>query len=361
MNLPTNPIVQFKNDLRRLVESDDLALPSNVSPEAFRNAAIVAVQDNPKILMCTQDSVFKSIRRLAAAGLVPDGREAALVPFKSKIDGNYVDVCQAMPMVFGLIKMVRRSGTVTDIRAHIVYQKEIDGNLFQYVVGDEERLTHTPILFGEKGPAVAAYAIAKQTDGTIVREFMDAASIDVVRRASSAQRKYEKGKAPATSDEPIGIWLDWASEMWKKTVIRRLCKRLDMSSEDVRRVMESDEFDGLRDVTPGERKVTPGVARLQAKVAAASPQEPETTVEVREPDEEMPIPSNTGDVEDAEEVEHWTEAVDTESAFPGSDDWTDGIKAFKAGMKRTMCPHEADEAKAIDWLGGFDGARKAAS
>jgi len=121
---------------------------------------------------------------------------------------------------------------------------------------------------------------------------------------------------------------------------------------------EEIEESSVRDITPKDD--SPMVARLKAKVAAST-QEPETTVEVREPDEEMPVPSNAGDVEDAEEVEHWTEAVDAENAFPGSDDWTDGMKAFKAGMKRTMCPHEADEAKAIDWLGGFDGARKAAS
>lgn len=340
-------LVTFKSNLSLMIERDELALPPNVSVEAFRNAAIIAVQDNPKIFNCTNDSVFKSLRRLAAAGLVPDGREAALVPFKARIDGNYVDVCQAMPMVFGLIKMARRSGTIADIRAHTVYQKELDEGRFEYVIGDEERLTHNPILFGEKGPMIAAYAIARQTDGTIVREFMDAASIDMVRRASAAQRVYEKGQAARASDEPIGIWKDWAAEMWKKTVIRRLCKRLDMSSEDVRHLMDADEFEALRDVTPPE---TRNPTAFQRKVAEArgnplpepEPSQPEDATEI----DYQPPP-----------MEHWTASQDTSGAFPGGDEWGEGGKAAKAGMKRTMCPHDEGSQEAIDWLGGYDKAK----
>lgn len=259
-------LVTFKRNLGDLIERKELALPSNVSEDAFRNAAIIAVQDNPTILSCDQSSVFKSIRTLAAAGLVPDGREAALVPFYTK-EGKK---CQAMPMVFGLIKMVRRSGEVSDIRAHIVYQNEVDQERFEYVVGDSERLRHEPILFGDKGPAVAAYAIANLKDGGIVREFMDLDQIEKVRRASSAQKVYgEKGSKPTTSATPIGIWADWWDEMVKKSVIRRLCKRLDMSSEDMRRVMvEQDEMVPLRDVTPREPG---GFAKLAREARGADP------------------------------------------------------------------------------------------
>lgn len=345
-----NPLVVFKQNLTGLIDKKELALPSNVNPEAFKNAAIVAAQDNPKILACDMQSVFKSIRTLAAAGLVPDGREAALVPFKTKDGDRWVEKCQAMPMVFGLIKMVRRSGEVSDIRAHIVYQNEVDQGRFEYVVGDAESLRHEPILFGEKGPAVAAYAIAILKDGNIVREFMGADEIDTVRRSSSAQKVYRKGEKPITSDTPIGIWADWAEQMWKKSVIRRLCKRLDMSSEDMRRVMVEQDQD-IRDITPSEPKPT----RLQQLAAKVRGQDSEDL----EPDEAEP--DDAPEVEDAQTVDiHWTETVDADSGFPGSDEWTSGAKAYTAGMKRTMCPHQDDRGKAADWLGGFDGAGRAA-
>lgn len=335
-----NQIVEFKGNLDRLINAEELALPDNVSTKAFRNAAIVAVQDTPKILHCDNASVMKSLRTLAAAGLVPDGREAALVPFKTKDGDNWVDKCQAMPMVFGLIKMVRRSGEITDIRAHIVYQNEVDTGAFSYVVGDEEALTHKPILFGDRGDPVAAYAIAKMKDGTIIREFMTAQEIDTVRRSSAAQRVYEKGKKPTVSDTPIGIWKDWWAQMWEKTVIRRLCKRLDMSSEDMRRVMV--EQDNLptepKDITPEENPLA-----AKAKAAREAAKEPE----------QEEAPTEDGDTIEGT-AEHWTVGIDTGPGFPGSDDFTEGEKAARAGMKREMCPHEKDHGKAADWLSGFD-------
>lgn len=337
-SLPT--IVSFKQNLTALIDRKELALPSNVSAEAFKNAAIVAVQDNPKILGCDEASVFKSIRTLAAAGLVPDGREAALVPFLTKVDGNWVNKCQAMPMVFGLIKMVRRSGEVSDVRAHIVYQKEVDGGHFTYIVGDEERLEHSPILFGDKGPPVAAYAIAKLKDGNIIREFMSSSEIDVVRRSSSAQKIYEKGKAPKTTDEPIGIWKDWWTEMWKKTVIRRLCKRLDMSSEDMRRVMVEPDMEAIRDVTPREPTA------LQKKVAAArgKPIEPSADAEVLPEKEPEPFDYSQ---------------VDLEDAFPGSEDWSNGEMAAEDGVAVSACPFGPnDHQRMVDWLGGYDEAMR---
>lgn len=343
-----NPLVVFKDNFKRLIEAKELALPSTISEDAFRNAAIIAVQDNPGLLQADQQSLFKSIRKAAAAGLVPDGREGALVTFKTKdkASGRFIDAVQFMPMVFGLIKMARRSGTVADVRAHIVYQAEVDQERFSYVIGDSESLTHQPILFGERGEPVAAYAIAKLKDGTIVREFMSAADIDVVRRAGSSQRIYRKGEAPVVSAEPLGIWKDWASEMWKKTVIRRLTKRLDLSSEDIRQIQEDDDFVGLRDVTPEP----PKPSGFAAKAMAA-----------RKGDEEPPTPDQ--EVEDAEEVgtgaTHWTDGFDTGEAYAGSEAWQEGERAHAEGTPRTDCPYYDEPLKAADWLAAWDTAQEA--
>lgn len=322
-----HPVVAFKRDLQTLIERKELSLPSNVSVDAFRNAAIVAVQDNPEILRCEPASVMKALRTVSAAGLVPDGREAAIVPFKGQ--------AQAMPMVFGLIKMARRSGDVKDIRAHIVYQNELDQDRFEYVVGDEETLRHEPILFGNKGPAVAAYAIAKLKDGTIVREFMDKDQIEKVRKSSPQQR----GK-----ENPSGIWQTWTDEMWKKSVIRRLCKRLDLSAEDLRRVMVDEDTPPMRDVTPTEQQEPQNLAnRIQFT---------EEKTETEEQGE--PI---TGEIMDDG---HWTDEIDTTEAFPGDDAWDEGVKAAKAGTERHACPHK-DHTVAIHWLGGFDAETKRAA
>lgn len=334
------PIVAFKRDLARVAEAGEFALPSNVSIEAFKNAAIVAAQDNPAILRCTPESVFKSLRRLAAAGLVPDGREAALVPFKGKVDGNWVEICQAMPMVFGLIKTARNSGEVSDIRAHVVYQREIEDGLFEYVVGDEERLTHKPILFGDRGPALACYAIAKMKDGSIIRAFLTEQEIEKIRRASSAQRIYEKGKAPRVSEDAIGIWADWTEEMWKKSAIRRLCKRLPLSSEDLRRIQESDEpLESMKDVTPPPNS-TDRLRQLRDQGRAAAQPEAEVL-----PPEDIPQEPEV--------------AVEEPKPDPKSEQFKEGVKDYGDwGPAGAKCPYDDETVEAFQWWAGWRKARE---
>lgn len=334
-----HPIAVFKGNMEKMIGEKEFALPSNVTPEAFKNAAMVAVQDAPDILNCDQHSVFRSLRRLAAAGLVPDGRESALVTFnQKKREGGYEKVCQAMPMVFGLIKMARRSGEISDIRAHIVYQNEVDQGKFTYVVGDTEKLDHEPIVFGDKGAPVAVYAIARMKDGTVVREIMGADEVDKVRRAGSSQRV----KGGGVSDKPIGIWDQWWTEMWKKTAIRRLCKRLDLSSEDMRRVMvEPDLDEAMRDVTPKEERKP---SRVQQKF-----QEARGEIDTQdEQAEDQPT-----DHEDDGTIEGT--AIDTDS-----EDYLDGMVAFEDGKGRASCPIQ-DDAKALaNWMAGYDHAKKSA-
>jgi recombination protein RecT len=327
-----HPLVMFKSNLNALQERKELALPSNVSPEAFKNAAIVAVQDNPAILQCEEASVMKAIRTIAAAGLVPDGREAAIVPFKGK--------AQAMPMVFGLIKSARRSGDVTDIRAHIVYQNELDQGMFEYVVGDEETLVHRPILFGEKGEAVATYAIAKLKDGTIVREFMDKEQIEKVRKSSPQQR----GKA-----NPSGIWQDWTDEMWKKSVIRRLCKRLDLSAEDIRRLNTEQDTQSIKDVTPDHEPPRMNLAQRLAAEAEAE----------KKPDPEPAEDQDAGETIDGEVIPDEPAQPDEGASAGGSFEFDEGMMARKNGARLRDCPYDgtngSDEAEQMGaWINGYN-------
>lgn len=346
------PYQQFKGQLAQMTERGELILPRNVSEDAFINAALVAAQDNPAILTCERRSVFKSLRKLAAAGLVPDGREAALVPFKTKIDGQFVQACQAMPMVFGLIKTARNSGEITDIRAHIVYQREVDEGKFEYVVGDTETLRHEPILFGDRGDAVGVYAIATLKDRTTIREFMTAEQVDRVRRSSSTQRVFQKGQKPTISDEPLAVWKDWPDEMWKKSVIRRMCKRLPVSAEDMRHIMESED-DPIKEVNPApeKRSLVDAIKGEGGDSGAPNDTDPQSPPEA---EDAQVIP------EDAEDDSHWTDHIGTDGADPMCDEYSEGKEAFADDRERAACPYDDDAEKAASWLLGYDDAQEAA-
>lgn len=313
------PIVQFKADLSRLKDAGELdMLPANVSYEAFKNAAVVAITDNPAILQCSRESVFKSIRRLAAAGLVPDGREAAIVPFKGQ--------AQAMPMVYGLLKVARNSGEISSIWAEVVMGDE---EFTIAMVDGERRFEHRYDPLTRAGEIKGAYAVAKLKDGTIEIEAMGRDQIEKRRKASANQR----------GEGPSGIWQQWYDEMAKKTVIRALVKRLPMSSEDMRRVMIEDEDNSIRDVTPEEKPRGPNLAQ---RLAAQQSQQAALDGEVMPP----------------EEPGHWTDVM-PENFFPGSPAFTQGANAARDGIAARECPHEQGSEEANDWLAGWHGQRRA--
>ena len=363
-------IVEYKNNLNNMVTAGEFALPDNIPADAFRNAAIVAYTDNPKIANCVPETIFKSLRKLASLGLVPDGQEAALVPFKSKVNGQFVDVCKEMPMVYGLIKRARNSGEIRDIRAHIVYQNEFDQERFVYKTGDVEVLEHDPIVFGDRGPAIGCYAIGVLKDGSIIREMMDAADIDKVRRAGSSQKIFEKGKPPVVSDVPIGIWADWSDEMWKKTVIRRLTKRLPLTSEDRRTInrFDDDEYPEMHDVTPQRESLEDRIAkRDEEKEPTATPKEPiddqhgDEPVQDTEPVEEAVVVDQPA--EDDAQPGFASFDAEPENGFPGDPAWSEGIDAYNRGDLLGSNPYRSttkkrDKDKADSWAGGWKSAKK---
>lgn len=341
MSEQKNPVVVFKNTLDRLNSEGEIALPSDVSYDAFKNAAVVAVTDNPKILQCDPKSVFRSIRRLAGAGLVPDGREAALVPFKSKVNGQFVDVCQAMPMVYGLIKTIRNSGEVSTIYAEVVYEGEkveveiVEGErVFRHISDDGE-----PINFMDRGGnVVGAFAVVKMVDGSWDFEPMSYQAIDKRRRASANQKIYRKGERPKISEEPLGIWADWPEEMAKKTVIRALAKRLPMSGARLKRIMESDgPLERVKDVTPTE---TPGMARLRELKGEATPKD------------KAPPDEAEGGADGVLEGEVMPGEPEVD---PESDWFKEGVKAVEDFGPGAICPqsYEPGSVEQINWQAGF--------
>ena len=326
-----SPLVEFKRSLSRMIEAKDLALPSNVSLDAFRNAAIVAVQDNPAILNCEPGSVFRSLRKCAGAGLIPDGREAAIVPFKG--------VAQFMPMVHGLRKIARNSGEISSLWDEIVYRGETLGVTIE---DGERRFTHrnedgSPLdAMNRGGEPVGAYAVAKLKDGTIEFLPMTKAQIEKRRMAGASQR----GKP-----QPDGVWKDWYEEKCRVTVTKALCNKLPLSAEDVRRIMADEDTDEARDVTPQDEAPAPR-RNLAQRIAAQEVLPPDPIAQDGRNDDDTPMMDG--------------EPVDLSAAFPGAAEWDDGVRAYQAGQHWTDCPHDQDREKAINWFGGYMGAKDAA-
>ena len=230
----TKPKAGWKLTLSEQMPVIAEGMPSHVDSNRFELIARSAISSSSYLLSCLKDnprSVWSSIMAAGQDGLLLDGRESALVPFRSSKDGW---TCQYIPMIGGILKMMRQSGKVSSLSAHVVYENDD----FDYELGDQERIEHKPILTGPRGKPVLAYAILHTTDGGIYREVMSAEEILKVKAISKAKN---------------GPWSGpFETEMWRKTVLRRLAKKAPLST-DVINLMKRD--DGMYDL-PGKSIAT---------------------------------------------------------------------------------------------------------
>lgn len=205
------------------------ALPDRREVERFTRVALTALQITPDLMRpganasfdqikAHQSSLLNSLLRCAQDGLLPDGREAALVMFG--------DTVQYMPMVTGLRKRAAEFGI--SIAAHVVCANDT----FDYELGFEPTVSHKPpSLDKERGNPIGAYAVATDSQGRKYLEVMSRGEIEKVRAVSRAKSS--------------GPWNQWWEEMARKTVARRLFKSLPLHEEGIASLLEAvdAEFD----------------------------------------------------------------------------------------------------------------------
>jgi recombination protein RecT len=227
-NITIRPIDEVRKTLSSpaMIQEIRRALPSHVDAERFARVATTAIAvseaKGQNLLDCERNSLYAACMACAQVGLLPDGREAALVKFGNKV--------QFMPMVEGLMKQVRNSGEIANISVHEVKEKDF----FYYELGDNEVMTHKPLL-SNRGETIGAYSIVTLKNGEKSREWMDKDQIDAIRKRSKS------GNA--------GPWVSDYDEMAKKTVFRRHYKRLPKST-DLDAVIEKEEREELQQVAP---------------------------------------------------------------------------------------------------------------
>lgn len=252
-NVPAKPPAQLsqmdmmRTTITKLEAEFANALPPQIPVQKFIRTTITALQMNPQLLECDRRSVLGACMKAAQDGLLVDGREAALVIFR----GKQGPAAQYMPMIGGLLKKLRNSGELASIAANVAYEKDV----FEYELGDNERIRHLPFLGKERGNPVAAYAIAKTKDGAIYRDVMPVDEIEQVRSVSRARDN--------------GPWVAWWGEMAKKTVLRRLMKRLPSSADLDRLIANDNETNDLApQVLAGtpESPATGSPSRLRASI-----------------------------------------------------------------------------------------------
>lgn len=248
-------ISEVRGAITKMAPEFKAALPAHVTVERFQRVTMTAIQNSPDLLNADRRSLYNAAMRAAQAGLLPDGRESAIVTFSGK--------AQFMPMVAGIMKQVRNSGEISTWSVQAVYANDH----FDYCLGDDEHITHKPAL-RNRGEIIGAYSIVTMKDGEKSREFMDVDEIEAIRKRSRS------GNA--------GPWKTDFAEMAKKTVVRRHSKRLPMST-DLDDLLRADDEQFMPAEPPPAAAATPqyepeqpaprGRASRLARVAEQAPAE----------------------------------------------------------------------------------------
>ena len=335
-----DPVTVFRQTISQpaMREQIKMALPSHIPPERFERVSLTAVQQNPDLLnpqKVERRSLFGALVRAAQDGLLPDGREGAIVPFRGK--------AQWMPMVAGIMKKVRNSGEIASWEASAVFEKDT----FERLLGDDQRIYHKPYEEGDPGNVVGAYSIVTFKDGTKSRDYLPRWRIERAREQN-----------------PIGknslMWTKFYDEGAIKTVIRHHAKRLPMST-DVEALFERDET-----MTPtgpvAAQPIEAGPERPVTRLDALEHQITGDIIPEEEPEIEEPVVAEEIE-EQAEELEAEIEAEPgPHPAQPKADDIIAEIKAAPAiiDVNSIVSRHRIDiDAMPEDIAEAIDGAAEA--
>lgn len=243
-------------DQLKVHEGDIAAMIQGMTVDQFFGLIKRACIANPDILRADRLSLIQAALDCANDGLKPDGREGAFVCFNTRVmeNGAWVSIVkvQWMPMIRGIIKKILNVGTVKSVKAEPVYTRD---HFERWADDDGEHINFRPAR-GDRGEIESYFAAIWMKDSVVFVEEMTLDEINQVKASS---------KSAGNEDGP---WKKWEGEMSKKTTIKRLAKRVPLSSEVERLFARDDErhVAMMRDITPEQETARPkGIAnRLDA-------------------------------------------------------------------------------------------------
>ena len=237
---------------KRVRMSEPLLKSVGMSVAHYQRVTLNALIRTPKLAECSGQSLEKAVVECIELGLMPDGREAVIVPFGR--DATLI------PMIAGRIRLARQATKGLALRARCVYR----GDHWKHEEGLIPIMEHrkTEDSSADQKDIIAAYAIGR-IPGSAESDW------EVLYRS-----EIERYRARSRASNGPAWTKDWG-EQAEKTVLGLLLKRYPWKSE----VMASlaDAPDGWVDVQNDDAEVLPDEPppepeqRGEAQVVEAAP------------------------------------------------------------------------------------------
>ena len=232
-----NALTVVYNDLTTSLERQKEALPDNFNKQRFVQNCMTVLQDGKvDFSKCEPRSIVRTLLKGSFLGLDFFNGECYAIPY-----GNQ---CQFQTDYKGEIKLCKRysSNPIKDIYAKLVRE----GDVFEEeIVNGKQTINFKPIPFNNE-KVIGAFAVVMYKDGSMIYDTMSVEEMESTRRNFS---KASNSKA----------WKETPGEMYKKTVLRRICKLIDLdfdNAEQVQAFEDGSDFDANKatEVTVVEAK-----------------------------------------------------------------------------------------------------------
>lgn len=219
-----------RDTLRRFEPKLTEVLPGTINARRLSELLMTEVARTPRLLECTMQSLVGAMIQCAQLGLMPGvAGQAYFLPFFNGQKKCFE--AQLIPGYRGLLALAYNSGAIASVQCAVVRE----GDTFDFDYGFPNGfLRHRPLWRDdpEHMPALThAWAMVHLKGSDIpVWEVMDRAKILVARSAS-----------PSVRGGRHSAWDTHEDEMWMKTVLRHLTKRLPASVERLQVAAALDE------------------------------------------------------------------------------------------------------------------------
>lgn len=232
-----NYLMEVNTGLVGALEKQVDALPKDFNKQRFIQNCMTVLQDGQAdFSKCQASTVVRTLLKGAFLSLDFFAGECYAIP--------YGDKCQFQTDYKGEIKLAKKysSNPIKDIYAKVVRE----GDEFEeYIENGIQTVNFRPKTFNN-GEIIGAFAVCLYKDGSMIYDTMSKEDIEQTRKAFS---KASNSKA----------WTQSYGEMCKKTVLRRLCKLIDLDFDSIeqRKAFEDGSAFDVKGDT--QKEVTKGV------------------------------------------------------------------------------------------------------
>lgn len=215
-----NQLSVIYNGLDNALDKQAAALPKQFNKQRFLQNCMTVLQEND-FSKCEAPSVVRTLLKGAFLGLDFFNKECYAIPYGTKV--------QFQTDYKGEVKLCKKYSInpIKEIYAKVVRECDV---FEEYIEGGNQHINFKPVPFNP-GNIIGAFAVAMFKDGSMIYDTMSVEEMEHTRQKFS---KMPNGQA----------WKDSTGEMYKKTVLRRLCKVIELDFESIE---QKQAFEGASD------------------------------------------------------------------------------------------------------------------